>query len=82
MTADLLKRAEPFLSQCGTCDVGLPYACNCPTGDFRPVMLDLVREVERLRSLVGEPCAHGFYRFQHCGPCSFDQALGRSEPTR
>lgn len=42
----------------------------------------LVAEVERLRALVGEPCAHGFYRFQHCGPCSFDQALGRPEPAR
>ena len=52
MTDDLLKRAEPLLNQCGTCDLGLPYACNCPTGDFRPVMSDLVREVERLRTVA------------------------------
>jgi hypothetical protein len=49
VTDDLLKRAEPFLIQCSTCELGLPYACNCPTGDFRPVMLDLICEVERLR---------------------------------
>jgi cellulase/cellobiase CelA1 len=52
MTEDLLKRAEPFLNQCGSCDAGLSAACNCPTGDYRPVMLDLVREVERLRKVA------------------------------
>lgn len=80
MTDDLLKRAEPFLNVCGACDLGMPTLCNCPTGDSRPVMLDLVREVERLRALVGVPCAHGFYRFQNCGPCSFDRALNTSKP--
>lgn len=49
MTDDLLKRAETFLNVCGACDLGMPTLCNCPTGDSRPVMLDLVREVERLR---------------------------------
>lgn len=50
MTDDILDRAEPFLNQCGSCDAGLPMSCTCPSGDYRPVMLDLVREVERLRA--------------------------------
>lgn len=50
MTDDILTRAVPFLNQCGSCDAGLPMSCSCPTGDYRPVMLELVREVERLRA--------------------------------
>jgi hypothetical protein len=50
MTEDILSRAEPFLNPCGSCDAGMPMSCTCPTGDYRPVMLDLVREVERLRA--------------------------------
>jgi hypothetical protein len=46
---DLIERARPFLQQCGSCDAGLPMACTCPSGDYRPVMADLVAEVERLR---------------------------------
>ena len=49
---DVIKRAEPFLQQCGSCDAGLLMSCTCPQQDFRPVMLDLVREVERLRALL------------------------------
>lgn len=52
MTGDVIKRAERFLSQCGSCDAGLPMSCTCPQDDFRPVMLELVREVERLRVLL------------------------------
>lgn len=52
MTDDLLKRAEPFLNQCGSCDAGLLASCTCPQTDYRPVMLDLVREVERLRKVA------------------------------
>jgi hypothetical protein len=47
--SDLIERARPFLQQCGSCDAGLPMSCTCPTGDYRPVMADLVAEVERLR---------------------------------
>lgn len=47
---DVLTRAAPFLNVCGSCDAGLPMSCTCPTGDYRPVMLDLVREVEALRA--------------------------------
>jgi hypothetical protein len=38
---DLIERARPFLQQCGSCDAGLPMACTCPSGDYRPVMADL-----------------------------------------
>lgn len=50
MTDDILDRAAPFLNVCGSCDAGLLNACTCPTGDYRTVMLHLVREVERLRA--------------------------------
>lgn len=44
-----------WLNACGACDAGLTMSCTCPAEDYRPVMLTLVREVERLRGLVG-PC--------------------------
>lgn len=37
----VLAAAEPWLEQCGVHDAGLPMACTCPPGDFRPVMLAL-----------------------------------------
>lgn len=52
MTDDLLSRAAPFLNQCGPCDYGLPTSCTCPAGDWRAVMAELVREVERLRVIT------------------------------
>lgn len=55
MSDDVLARAQPFLNQCPSCDAGLPSGCTCPQGDYRPVMLDLVREVERLRARVAAP---------------------------
>lgn len=51
---DIIKRAERFLNQCGSCDAGLPMGCTCPRDDYRPVMLELVREVERLRASYAE----------------------------
>jgi hypothetical protein len=53
---DLTAITSEFLQQCGPHDFGVDNAgCNCPTRDYRPVMLDLVREVERLRALVPDP---------------------------
>lgn len=53
MTGDeIIKRAAPFLNQCGSCDAGLLMSCTCPQEDYRPVMLELVREVEQLRVLL------------------------------
>ena len=45
----LLARANTFLAECGWCDYGLPMKCACPPGDYRSVILDLVREIERSR---------------------------------
>lgn len=78
MTDDLLTRAAPFLNICGSCDYGMPVSCTCPDGDYRPVMLDLVREVERLRAVAWQ--LHGAMVDQHeevghqindwCEPCT------------
>lgn len=57
MTDDLLKRADLFLNQCGSCDYGVLVPCTCPKPDYRPVMLDLVREVERLRAAMSDIAA-------------------------
>jgi hypothetical protein len=46
---DLKAIEDEFLNQCGPCDFAMPGACNCSTRDFRSTMLDLVREVEKLR---------------------------------
>jgi len=52
MTDDVLIKAAPFMTQCGPCDFGLvEYGCQCPTEDFRPVVAELCREVERLRAI-------------------------------
>jgi hypothetical protein len=78
MTEDLLSRAAPFLNQCAPCDYGLPSQCTCEKAGFRPVMLELVREVERLRAVAWQ--LHGAMVDQHeevghqindwCEPCS------------
>ena len=49
---DVEAIAEKWLKECGACDFGLSeYGCHCPADeDYRPVMLSLVQEVERLRS--------------------------------
>jgi len=47
---DLLTRASRFMAQCGPCDFGLAeFGCSHPDEDYRPVVADLVTEVERLR---------------------------------
>jgi hypothetical protein len=51
-TLDLEGISAEFLTQCGSCDAGLPTSCTCPKRDFRPTMLELVREVERQRELI------------------------------
>lgn len=54
---DVLTAAEPFVQQCGPCDFGvITVGCNCPPGDYRPVMVRLMEEVERLRA--GQPAPH------------------------
>jgi hypothetical protein len=50
---DLASIKSEFLELCGPCDAGIPGRCTCP-GDYRPTMLALVTEVERLRAEVAE----------------------------
>jgi hypothetical protein len=55
MTAlDLDAIGDEFLNVCGFCDAGMPSSCTCSERDFRPTMLALVREVERLRAVMVE----------------------------
>lgn len=49
---DLKAIEDEFLNQCAPCDFAIPGACNCSKRDYRGTMLDLVREVERLRRRV------------------------------
>lgn len=51
MTEDIVQVAEPWLQLCACCDLGFPSNCTCPMGDYRNVMLALVREIERLREV-------------------------------
>lgn len=53
---DLEAINEKWLRQCPSCDAGLLNGCTCPQDDYRPVILSLVREVERLRA-ESEPAA-------------------------
>lgn len=69
MTGDILDRAKPFLVECPICDYGIGKPCVCPEGDYRPVMLELVREIEWLRAGHPDPT------LQHVSTC----APGRAE---
>lgn len=44
-----LDTIRPWTNPCGSCDVGLPQSCTCPSGDPRGVILRLIAEVENLR---------------------------------
>lgn len=50
---DLDAVAAKWLQQCGYCDAGIGE-CAHPEDDYRPVMLSLVREIERLRRELAE----------------------------
>ena len=53
MATDLDAIKAEWLNQCGPCDYGMPeYGCSHPTDDYRPVLMELVREVEQLRALT------------------------------
>lgn len=50
---DLEEIKTKWLNQCGPCDFGMPeYGCTHPDEDYRPVIMSLVLEIERLRSEV------------------------------
>lgn len=48
---DLNKISTELLKECPAHDMGLPYSCVCPPAelDWRPIVLDLVTEIEELR---------------------------------
>lgn len=48
---DLAAIKAKWLNLCGACDAGIG-TCNHPVDDYRPVMLSLVEEIERLRMEV------------------------------
>ena len=49
---DLDAITKEWLTQCGPHDYGVDSAgCNCPPGEPRPVISNLVAEVERLRNM-------------------------------
>lgn len=47
---DLSAIRGKWLSQCGSCDAGLPMNCTCPNDDPRSVILTLVNHLEDLYS--------------------------------
>jgi hypothetical protein len=47
---DLDAITEKWLHVCGPCDLSVPGGCTHPGDDYRPVMLELVREIDRLRA--------------------------------
>jgi hypothetical protein len=50
---DLQAIREKWLNVCPSCDAGLPGQCTHPDEDYRPTMLSLVNEVERLHTWAG-----------------------------
>jgi len=47
---DLAEVRATWLRQCGPCDYGLvEHGCTCPPGDYRPVLLRAVDELEQAR---------------------------------
>lgn len=51
---DLDAIQAKWLRVCGPCDAGYPTTCSHPDEDYRPVIAELVAEVERLKALVGD----------------------------
>ncbi len=49
---DLEKVTTELLRECPSCDLGLPHNCVCPPAefDYRPVIANLVTELERHRA--------------------------------
>lgn len=48
--AALRKKVVETVGPCGACDAGLPQSCTCK--DARQLVVELLREVERLAALV------------------------------
>lgn len=58
---DLVEIINKWLRSCGACDAGLPITCSHPQEDYRPVILELVRELEKTRDICPYDCdrCHG-----------------------
>lgn len=71
MTEDILERAKPWARECGSCDYGLTTGCQCPDGDCRPIISDLMHEVERLRGATpaGMDARSRVVYTIHCSAC-------------
>lgn len=72
---DLKAIEDEFLNQCGSCDVGLLTSCTCSQRDYRPTMLALVREVERLRTAMTDSADGLEDRADYCGGAWDSQAM-------
>lgn len=67
---DLEEIKRRWLNQCGPCDYGMPeYGCTHPSDDYRPVIMSLVLEVERLRIVTGccPGCGHQWWAHKPAG---------------
>lgn len=61
---DLEAIKREWLNQCGPCDYGMPeYGCSHPAEDYRPVLMELVREVELLSAAMSSVWLHGKWRW-------------------
>jgi hypothetical protein len=47
--AQYVEAGRRWVTQCGSCDGGLPMSCTCQGGDPRPVIAALLRIIERPR---------------------------------
>lgn len=75
---DLEAIREKWLRVCGQCDAGVYGApCTHPSGDYRPVMLELVTEVERLRTQRAEIARQAAE--SHHMVVDLSERLGRAE---
>lgn len=51
--SDLIERAKKLLTQCGPHDYGLVgFACGCSGLDHRPVVSELVAELQRAKPVL------------------------------
>jgi hypothetical protein len=58
---DLDAIESKWLQPCPVCDAGLSGSCTHPDEDYRPVMLELVHHIERLRFAMERLDLHGDY---------------------
>ncbi|BAL87361.1 hypothetical protein AMIS_21410 [Actinoplanes missouriensis 431] len=77
MSLDLNAISAEFLTVCCSCDLGVPSACVCTERDYRPVMLELVQEIERLRAVMADFSKQLGKRSDYCGDTADHDAMVR-----